>query len=63
MHAQDVPWGALLEKHPFHDILVENINNNGFISALYKYMAKASHKPLLLDNMWKKDIYCPPDID
>lgn len=37
MRAHGVPWGALLEKHPLHEVLVKNTNNNGLISVQYKY--------------------------
>lgn len=56
MLAHGVPWGTLLVKHSLHEVLVKNINNNGIISVLYKYITKYSYKPLSLDNMWRKDI-------
>lgn len=62
MHAHGVPWSTLLEKHLLHEVLVKNTNNNGITSVLYKYITEAFHKPLSLDNIWRKDIHCPPDI-
>jgi len=63
MRAQGIPWGALLENHPLHGLLCKNSKNNAVISALYKYITVASYKSLLLDNVWRKDIICPSDLD
>nr|XP_055061237.1 uncharacterized protein LOC129444531 [Misgurnus anguillicaudatus] len=63
MRAQGVPWGIEFENHPLHVIVDTKGKMNGIVSVLYKFITKASYKPLPLFRLWKTDINISQDPD
>ena len=62
MQAQGVPWKEELGSHPLHSILNKN-KNSGVVSKLYTFIITASHKPLPLQTVWKRDMGQSADLN
>ena len=63
MRAQGVPWAIELGNHPLHVFFDTKGKINGIVSDLYRFITKASYKPLSLVRLWKTDINTSQDLD